>query len=110
MNQEQIEIPRRIQMQKWTPAEMAIYKAVESVEAMPADTRLTYAVCKLQDAKNLVADFVDNVSTEVYKYTESQVKELCWKLLENVINIDDLKEPLKGYKNDFEIWFNQNKK
>lgn len=44
---------------------------------------------------------------EVFKYTDSEVKELCWRLLESVINTEDLK---KGYKNDFEIWFNQNKK
>ena len=47
---------------------------------------------------------------EVFEYTTNEVKELCWKLLESVINTEDLKEPLKGYRNDFEIWFNQNRK
>ena len=47
---------------------------------------------------------------EVFKYTDSEVKELCWKLLDSIINEEDLKNPIKGYKYDFEIWFNQNKK
>jgi hypothetical protein len=55
------EIPRRCQMEHWTPAERAIYDAMQAVEAMPADTRLTSAVIKLGDAQNLVADFVDGV-------------------------------------------------
>lgn len=47
---------------------------------------------------------------EVFKYTDSEAKELCWKLLKSVINEEHLKIPLNGYKNDFEIWFNENKK
>ena len=53
------EIPRRIRMDLWTPAEKAIGAAVDAVEAMPADPRLTDAVCLLAKAKDRVADFVD---------------------------------------------------
>lgn len=44
-----------------TPAEKAIYDAVQEVEKMGADTRLTNAVVKLAEARESVADFVDGV-------------------------------------------------
>ena len=46
-------------MSEWTPAEKAIYDAMQAVEAMPADVRLTDAVTLLGAAQNSVADFVD---------------------------------------------------
>ena len=54
-------IPRRICVDKLTPAEKAIYDAVQAVELAGADTRLTDAVNLLQAARDKVADFVDNV-------------------------------------------------
>lgn len=42
-----------------TPAELAIRKAMEEVEKLPASEILTDAVVKLEEARNLVADFVD---------------------------------------------------
>ena len=51
--------PRRQQLDKCTPAELAIYKAMEEVEEIGADVRLTDAINKLNEARNLVADFVD---------------------------------------------------
>lgn len=51
--------PRRISVDKNTPAELAIRKAMEEVEMLPADERLTNAVFKLDEARNLVADFID---------------------------------------------------
>ena len=54
-------IPRRIQLEKLTPAELAIRNAVLAVEEMPADVRLTDAVVLLQKAKEKVADFVDEI-------------------------------------------------
>lgn len=53
-----------------TPAELAIRAAIEAVEALPADVRLTEAVNLLDRAKSKVADFIDGVlvsgeSTEV---------------------------------------------
>lgn len=53
-------IARRAQMQLWSPAERAIYNAMEEVEKMDADTRLTDAVILLGKAKDLVSDFIDN--------------------------------------------------
>lgn len=51
--------PRRIRMDKMTPAELAITEAMTKVEEMPPDTRLTDAVILLGQARDLVADFVD---------------------------------------------------
>lgn len=55
------EIPRRIQLDRFTPAERAIYDAVQAVEAMAADVRLTDAVILLQAARDSVADYIDNI-------------------------------------------------
>lgn len=53
------EIPRRCQTDQWTPAERAIQAAVDEVEQMGADERLTRAVVLLGEARSAVADFVD---------------------------------------------------
>ena len=55
------QIPRRIRIDLFTPAERAIYDAVQAVEALPPDVRLTNAVNLLGRARDLVADFVDGV-------------------------------------------------
>lgn len=55
------EIPRRNRIDKFTPAERAIYDAVQAVEAMAADVRLTDAVILLQAARDSVADYIDNI-------------------------------------------------
>ena len=53
-------IPRRARLDKLTPAEKAIWDAMQEVEKLPADVRLTDAVIKLGEARALVADFVDD--------------------------------------------------
>jgi hypothetical protein len=53
------EIPRRNRLDLNTPAERAIYDAMQEVEKIGADTRLTEAVILLSKAKELVADFID---------------------------------------------------
>lgn len=55
-------VPRRIRMDLWTPAEKAIHDAMQEVEKMEADVRLTNAVLKLSEAQRLVADFIDGVN------------------------------------------------
>lgn len=54
-------IPRRICVDRMTPAELAIRKAILEVELMAADTRLTDAVILLGQAQSKVADFIDGV-------------------------------------------------
>ncbi|MCY1720157.1 hypothetical protein OU798_07375 [Prolixibacteraceae bacterium Z1-6] len=50
---------RRIRLDLLTPAEKSIYDAMQVVEKMAADERLTEAVCLLEQAQNKVADYVD---------------------------------------------------
>jgi hypothetical protein len=54
------EMPRRIRIDLHTPAELAIYNAVLEVEKLPADVRLTKSVVLLSDAKDQLADFIDD--------------------------------------------------
>jgi hypothetical protein len=51
--------PRRIRLDLATPSEVTIRQAMAAVEAMPPDTRLTNAGMKLQEALDLVSDFVN---------------------------------------------------
>jgi hypothetical protein len=60
------EIPRRARLDLFTPAERAIYDAVQAVEAVGADVRLTDAVILLQAARDSVADYVDGVEKRRY--------------------------------------------
>lgn len=55
------DFPRRNDRQRWVHAEKEIANAVETVEGMGADVRLTDAVVLLGEAKNKVADFIDGV-------------------------------------------------
>ena len=59
----QRELPRRCYLDLYTPAELAIRKAMDAVEEMPADPRLTDAVVLLGQAKDKVADFVDGIQS-----------------------------------------------
>jgi hypothetical protein len=59
---------RRIQLELMTPAEKAIYDASLEVEKVGADERLTKAVVLLSEARNLVADYVDEqIHERLYK-------------------------------------------
>ena len=55
-----METPRRIRVDLFCEAEKAIYGAQQAVERMPASVTLTNAGIKLQEARSLVADFVDD--------------------------------------------------
>ena len=59
------EIPRRNGLQTMTKAEVNIFEAMEEVENLPADERLTDAVVLLQKARQRVADYVDGIETYV---------------------------------------------
>jgi hypothetical protein len=56
--------PRRNRLDLLTPAEKAIWDAMQAVEAGAADMRLTRAVVLLGEAREWVADFVDGVPRE----------------------------------------------
>lgn len=53
------EWPRRSDMSRMHPAELAILAALQEIEKVGASTGLTNAGIKLQEAKNLVSDFID---------------------------------------------------
>lgn len=50
---------QRNNMQVWTSAELAIYNAIQEVEKIGADVKLTLAITKLSEAKDLIADYID---------------------------------------------------
>ncbi len=54
--------PRRSRLDLNTPAELAIRKALRKVDKLPPSEKLTAAVVHLNDALNLVGDFVDESS------------------------------------------------
>lgn len=53
--------PRRNQLDKFTPAERAIWDAVQEVEKAGAHPLLTKAVTLLGEARERVADYVDGL-------------------------------------------------
>lgn len=53
-------MPRRNILSLNTEAELAIHNAMQEIEKMPADVKLTDAVAMLAKAKELVSDFVDS--------------------------------------------------
>ena len=57
------EIPRRIRLDRMTTADRFIYDAVQKVERVGADVRLSEAVILLQQARDKVADDVDEKLT-----------------------------------------------
>lgn len=53
------EFPRKSDLQRMKPAELAIHQAIQEIEKLGANEKLTNAVIKLNEAKELVADFID---------------------------------------------------
>ncbi|WP_340112641.1 hypothetical protein [Maribellus mangrovi] len=60
-------IPRRNRLDLCKPSELAIVTAVEQVEKMGASVKLTDAVTKLNEARELVADFIDQQIAEDWR-------------------------------------------
>ncbi len=97
------EIPRRIRLDLNTPAELAIYNAMQEVENVGADVKLTEAVILLSKARDLVADYVDSkIPTKKWTpeelamlkskgytsfsegYASGENKHLLWKGVDNM--------------------------
>lgn len=74
-----METPRRNRLDLNTPAEKAIYDAMQEVEKVGADVRLTEAVILLSKARELIADFVDKVEPvkDKYSYVKDDGREHC---------------------------------
>ena len=60
-------VPRRMRIDLLTPVEKAIYDAMQEVEKLPADIRLTDAVNLLSQAKDKVSDYVDTPCEQMHK-------------------------------------------
>lgn len=69
-----IEIPRRNDLRRNVEAEMAIRDAIEAVEKMTADVRLTDAVVLLGAALNSVADFID--AKQVRRFVGEEIAQV----------------------------------
>lgn len=54
-------VPRRCCVELLTPEERQIFKAIEMIESMGADSRLTEAVVSLMKARTWLADYIDGV-------------------------------------------------
>jgi len=68
MEREELNTPkmlRRVRLDLNTPAELAIFKAMQEVEKAGADVRLTEATMLLAKAKDCVADFIDGVEQSI---------------------------------------------
>lgn len=68
----------------YTPAEKAIYNAMLEVEKMPPSVHLTDAVVLLEQAKNKVADFIDedmpiDYEASYAKFHQRMVEKGLWK-------------------------------
>jgi len=62
--------PRRYQLDKCSPAELAIYNAINEVESLGADIELTNIVTKLIETRELLADFIDGVCKSPFQPQE----------------------------------------
>jgi hypothetical protein len=51
--------PRRNQLDKCCPSELSIDDAIRAVDQAGADVKLTDAIIKLQEARELVSDWFD---------------------------------------------------
>lgn len=60
------EISRRHCMWLWTKEEKAIHDAVQAVEKLPADVRLTNAVVLLGQAQDAVNEFMESEEGKQY--------------------------------------------
>lgn len=63
-------IPRKARLDLNTPAELAIHNAMQEVEKVGSDVKLTEAITHLSKAKDLVGEYVD---TPTIKWTELEI-------------------------------------
>jgi hypothetical protein len=68
------ETPRRNRLDLNTPAEKAIYDAVQEVEKVGADPKLTDVVLLLSKAKDLLSDYVDGKQTEQKQVSDYRIE------------------------------------
>ena len=74
-------IPRRIRVDLFTPAEKAIHDACYVVEEAGAHPLLTDAVVLLMQAREKVADYVDNTPSRIDIYEAGKLREIIKDLI-----------------------------
>jgi hypothetical protein len=101
-------VPRRQRLDLNTPAELAIFMAIQEVEKAGADPKLTDVVMALISAKDKLSDYVDSSGVEVVERVptlgETRVRSQFNPGASDVVSIIkaksaeliDLCEPLKG--------------
>ena len=101
------EIPRRVKIYQFEPAETAIHKAQNEVEAMPPDVRLTRAGQLLALARWLVADFVDGLNPG--GRCEITFADGSRGLVGSVAAVEDSDISLHGTAKISSTWFEESK-
>ena len=71
------DIPRRTDLSRMTPAELAIRQAMLTVEEGGADVRLTDAVVLLGEAREAVADYIDGIDRRRSVHDPSYIKAMA---------------------------------
>lgn len=61
---DEIGVPRRNRLDLNTTAELAITNAMQEIEKLGCDVRLTESVVLLEKAKNLLSDYIDDTLKE----------------------------------------------
>lgn len=59
------DIPRRHNLDENTKIELDIFNIITEIESLGADPKLTTAQIKLQEARDLIADFVDELNGSI---------------------------------------------
>lgn len=67
--------PRRSRLDLCEAAEKIIYDAIQEVEKLGADERLTNAVVKLSEAKELVSDYIDEKKAAANESTSDETTD-----------------------------------
>lgn len=67
--------PRRSRLDLCEPAEKIIYDAAQEVEKLGADERLTNAIIKLAEARELVSDFIDEKKSSEIQATNEPASD-----------------------------------
>jgi hypothetical protein len=73
------EIPRINILELNTPAELAILNAIQEVEKMGCDVKLTNIICELSKLRNDLADFTDGITKPVDKDLIDNEKKIFTK-------------------------------
>jgi|ERR1035437_2723277 hypothetical protein len=97
------DFPRRNQLDKCTPAELAIYNAIVEVEKMSCPDKhslmLTEAIRTLQEAKHIVSDIVDDVQRPIRPEQEYPNKTPLDRIIDELDSLNEKRKKLEDFLN-----------